>query len=114
MRTVMEASLHQYASRARIDRRHALVAVDTERLPMRILLHLEEQLRLAEQGPTDLHEREPLVECPCHRVEPVDPAEQDERHRRSDRGAELTGVRKEIRLLERVLLEEPAAEQLHP
>ena len=65
--------------------------------------------RGAARGPS-ARSAKPSVERPLDGGEPVDAAEQDERHRQ--RGTELPRVREEVRLLERVLAEEPAREQL--
>ena len=66
-----------------------------------VRLHALHEIGLAEQRAGHLHEREAVGERALDRLEPVDAAEQDERHR--ERGAELARVRQEVRLLERVL-----------
>jgi hypothetical protein len=46
--------------------------VDAERFAPGILLHLEQQLGLAEQSPADLHEAEAVVQSLVDRRELVD------------------------------------------
>ena len=53
---------------------------------------------------------EPVLQRRVHRVEPVDPTEEDERQRQG--GTELAGVGQEVRLLEGVARQESLAEQL--
>src|SRR6478735_5298805 len=101
------------AARPRVDRRHAPVAVDADALGGAAGGELADQVGLAEQGAAHGHEVEAVRHRLLHGVDPVDPAEQHQRHREGR--PEAQGLLAEVRLLEGVGLEEALAHRrLHP
>ena len=76
---------HQDATRARVDRGHALVAVDAERRRGGVRLHAVRQVRLAQQGAGHGDEGEPLGQRHLNGRQLGDATEEDER--RGERSA---------------------------
>src|SRR5208283_2445305 len=104
--------LHQHAVRSTVDGRHAAIAVDAKRLPHLAVAPALDQIGLAQERATHGHERKALIKRTTHRLDPVDAAEENERH--PECGAELPCVGQEEGLLERIGSEKAAGRELEP